>query len=110
MPGHDGAIGQSVEGIANLASVSGEAGERRNLSVRRHPALGNPPDHAINPLVAHQANESGAPLHAGGQEYQPGHNRDASSPRRNGLLRLHGSLDVAYLENLFLVRIAHASE
>lgn len=53
MPRHNRSIRQSVEGIANLTRVSSQAGERRNLSVRGHPALGNPPDHAINPLIAH---------------------------------------------------------
>ncbi len=110
VPWHDGTGGQSMEGIANLAGVSGEAGERRDLSICRHPAPGNPPDHAINQLIAHQSEESGAPLHAGGQQDKAGHDRNAAGPGWNGLLRFHGSLYVAHLENLVSVRIAHASE
>ena len=110
MPGHDATLRQRVEGIPNLAGMTGESRERRHLSVRRYPALGNPPHHPINPLVAHQAAESGAPLHAGCQEHQPGHDRDASGPGGNCLLRLHRSLHVANLENLVPVRVADASE
>ena len=89
MPGHDGPVRQGVEGIPDLARVSGQAGERRNLSVRRYLALGNPPDHAINPLVAHQAGEirraascrrPGVPARQRSRYLQPRWERPSSTP------------------------------
>ena len=75
-----------MEGVPDLAGVAGDTRKRGNLPVCSHAPPGDSPDHIIDPLMGHNAQGSGAPLHAGRQESYSGDEGNASSPGGNGLL------------------------
>ena len=51
VPGDSSLIGESVEGIADLAGVTRETREGGDLAVRRDASLGDPANYGINSLV-----------------------------------------------------------
>jgi hypothetical protein len=72
-----------MEGIADLAGVTFQAGKRRYLSVGGNSPGRNLPDQFIDRLIAHG---SGATFHPAGKNDQPGHNGDAAHPGRDRML------------------------
>jgi hypothetical protein len=72
-----------MEGIANLAGVTSQAGKGCYLSVGGDSPGRNLPDQVIDLLIAHG---SGATFHPAGKKDQPGHNGDTAYPGRDRML------------------------
>jgi hypothetical protein len=78
-----------VECIADLAGVAGQTRQRGDLTVCGHSPLGDPPDHLIDPLVTQEGPAgSGAALHPGREENNPGDDSNSAGPGGNSFLGL----------------------
>lgn len=75
-----------MEGIADLAGVTCQAGQRCYLSVGGDSPGRNLPDQVIDLLIAHG---SGATFHSAGKKDEPGHNGDAAYPGGDRMLLLN---------------------
>lgn len=79
MPGDGAPSRQGMQRIPHLPGMAGKTGEGGHLAIGRYPPGGNPPHEVIYLLIFHQR-ESGPAFHPAGEEYEPGHDSDATDP------------------------------
>src|SRR3954452_1527433 len=86
-----------MQRIADLAGMALQAGKRGDLAVGGNATSGNPANLLVDLLIAHRL---GTTFHPTGEQNQPGDDRNAADPGRNGMALRHRGFEIAHLEYL----------